>query len=99
MTGDDRHVEDLGDHQFLVTLTVGDDTVEMQVHVDPAVVENAGLAAADDQKILHATIDFLLARQQADDLPSQIALDEVAAAYGDFLDDVRERVASNTPSA
>ena len=92
MTRSTARFEDLGNHRFLVTVTDGDDTAEIQVYVDPSVVESVALVPADEERLVHATIAFLLERQRADDLPTRIDLDEVAAVYDGFLDDVRKRI-------
>ena len=92
MTGSTARTEDLGDHRFLVTVTEGDDLAEIQVYVDPAMVEGVALVPADEERLVQAAIAFLLERQRADDLPTRIDLDEVAAVYDGFLDDIRRRI-------
>jgi len=92
VTGSTARTEDLGDHRFLVTVTEGDDLAEIQVYVDPAMVEGVALVPADEERLVQAAIAFLLERQRADDLPTRIDLDEVAAVYDGFLDDIRRRI-------
>jgi hypothetical protein len=95
MTAAEPRIEDLGDHRFLVSVAAGDGLVEVQLDVDPAVLERIGLAVPDERRIVSAAMDFLLERQQADDLPSRVDLDEVAAVYDGFVDDIRGRIDSD----
>ncbi|HEY2795283.1 MAG TPA: hypothetical protein VGJ28_23185 [Micromonosporaceae bacterium] len=93
MTDTEPRIEDLGDHRFLVSLSDGDDLVEVQIVADPAVLELFGSGPADERRIIVAATAYLLERQHADDLPSRVDLDEVAAVYDDFVDDIRARIA------
>jgi hypothetical protein len=94
MPVDDPLIEDLGGHRFLVTVDDGEDVVEIQVYADPGVVEQ--VAPADEGQVVHAATAFLLERQRADDLPGQVALDEVAAVYAGFIDDIRQRITARS---
>jgi hypothetical protein len=95
MTAVEPRIEDLGEHRFLVSVDADDDLVEVQLYVDPIVLERIGLAGADELRIVSAAIDFLLERQHADDLPSRVDLDEVASVYEGFVDDIRGRIGSD----
>lgn len=95
MTAGGPRIEDLGEHRFLVSVDADDDPVEVQVYVDPAVLERIGLAIADELSIVSAAMDFLLERQHADDLPSRVDLDEVAGVYEGFVEDIRGRIDSD----
>jgi hypothetical protein len=95
---DGPRIEDVGDHRFLVTMAAEDETVQIEVYVDPAVLDSVGVAPTDEQRLVYAAFVFLLERQRADELPSQLALDEVAAVYDGFLDDVRARISVGSTS-
>ena len=71
-------LEALGDHDYLVRFQQDGDTVVVRVHADPAVVAHIG---DDEQRVVEATAAYLIARQNAEDLPEQVDLDAVAAAY------------------
>ena len=43
-----------------MSVDADDDPVEVQVYVDPAVLEGIGLAIADELSIVSAAMDFLL---------------------------------------
>jgi hypothetical protein len=82
-------LEALGDHDYLVRLAQDEDTVIVRVHADPAVVAQIG---EDEQRVVEATAVYLIARQSADDLPEQIDLDAVAAAYDCYVEDLQHQL-------
>jgi hypothetical protein len=84
-------LESLGDHDYLVRFPQNDDTVVLRMYADPAVVEQI---ADDEQRVVEATAAYLIERQSADDLPEQIDLDEVAAAYDGYIDDLHRQLAT-----
>ena len=86
-------LEALGDHDYLVRFQQDEDTVIVRVHADPAVVAQIG---DDEQRVVEATAAYLIARQSAEDLPAQVDLDTVAAAYDDYVTDLHHQL---TPPA
>jgi hypothetical protein len=94
---DQLQVEPLGAHRYLVLAREGEDVVELVVDASPALI--ARLAGGDataepeESRIIEATAAFLIARQRADDLPPEIDLEDVAAAYDGFEDELRHRLA------
>jgi hypothetical protein len=84
-------LETLGDHDYLVRFPRDEDTVVVRVHADPDVVAQI---TADEKRVVEATADYLIARQSADDLPEQIDLDAVAAAYDGYVEDLHQQLAS-----
>ena len=83
-------LEELGDHDYLLRFTQDDDTpVVVRVYANPTVVAQI---AADEARVVTATADYLIARQSLDDLPAQVDLDEVAAAYDDYVTDLHNRL-------
>lgn len=84
-------LEALGDHDYLVRFQAGEDTVVVRMYADPAIV---GQIADDEQRVVEATAAYLIARQSADDLPEQIDLDAVAAAYDSYIDDLHQELTS-----
>jgi hypothetical protein len=86
-------LEALGDHDYLVRFQQDEDTVVVRVHADPAVVAQI---ADDEQRVVEATAAYLIARQSADDLPEQVDLDTVAAAYDGYVADLHHQL---TPPA
>lgn len=59
----------------------------MRVHDDPALVEQI---ADDEQRVVEATAAYLIARQS--DLPEQVDLDAVAAAYDGYVEEVHREL-------
>lgn len=92
---DNWTVEDLGSHTFMVRGTEHGDQVEVQVSVGPDAVDDLGLTGSTDEQIVDATINYLLGHQRLDELPAEVDLEVVAAAYDDFADAARARLASN----
>jgi len=82
-------LEALGDHDYLVQFQQDEDTVVVLVHADPAVVAQI---ADDEQRVVEATATYLIARQSADDLPEQVDLDTVAAAYDDYVEGLHHQL-------
>ena len=89
MSVDQPAVEALGDHDYLVRLQQGEDTVVLRVHADPAVVERI---ADEEQRVVEATAAYLIARQSVDELPEQVDLDDVAAAYDGYVEDLQRQL-------
>lgn len=87
-------LESLGDHDYLLRFGQADDTLDpvvVRVYADPTVVAQI---AADEPRVVAATAEYLIARQSAEDLPAQIDLDEVAAAYDDFVAELHRRLSA-----
>lgn len=92
MSASQPTLEALGDHDYLVRFEQGEqETVVVRVHADPEVVAQI---AEDEQRVVEATAAYLIARQSADDLPEEVDLDAVAAAYDSFIDDLRRQLAA-----
>lgn len=77
-------IEPLDEQRFLARAREGDATVEVRVFVDEAFLERTGLATVPGADIAEATIAYLLDHQRLDELPPQLELEDVAAAYDDF---------------
>jgi hypothetical protein len=82
-------LEALGDHDYLVRFQQEEETVVVRMHADPAVVAQI---AGEEQRVVEATAAYLIARQSADDLPEQVDLDTVAAAYDDYVADLHRQL-------
>ena len=89
MTVHQPALEALGDHDYLLRFEQDEDTVIVRVHADPAVVAQI---AADEQRVVEATAAYLMARQSADDLPEQVDLDTVAAAYDGYVAELQHQL-------
>lgn len=82
-------LEALGDHDYLLRFTQDYDARGGARVCRSTVVAQI---AADETRVVAATADYLIARQSLKDLPEQVDLDEVAAAYDDYVDDLHNRL-------
>jgi hypothetical protein len=87
MTAEQPHVEPLGEHDYLIRVREGEATVEIRLHASPAVVRRIAVDV-DETRIVEATVAYLVQRQRADDLPVNLDLDDVTAAYDGYIDDI-----------
>ena len=95
---DPPQVETLGAHRYLVRARAGEDIVEIRVHATPSVIARLTTGETDETRIIEATAAYLIARQRADDLPPEIDLDDVTAAYDGFEDQLRQQFATPAPT-
>ncbi|MDA4110406.1 hypothetical protein [Mycolicibacterium holsaticum] len=97
MAGDLRGIDPLGDHDYLVRAAVDDDeVVTIRVHAAPEVLFGIAGDNADELSIVAATVDYLGKRQRFDELPGQLGLDDVAAAYDEYVRDMRRQFATHS---
>lgn len=82
-------IEELGDHDYRVRVAMDEESVTIRLRATPEIVARITGAEADEIRVVAATMAFLTARQSADDLPEQLDLDDVAAAYDDYVEDIR----------
>jgi hypothetical protein len=87
-------VEPLGEHHYLVRVHQGEDVIEIRVDATPDVIARLVNAETDEIRVVEATAAYLIARQRADDLPPQLDLEDVAAAYEGFEDELRRQLTS-----
>lgn len=85
-------VELVSDHEYRVCISDRGDSAESAVVVDPRVLAELGFDFGDEQLIAEHTARFLADHQAVIDFPSLVYLDDVAAAYRDFPDDLRRRL-------
>ena len=89
MTTNDVQIERTGDHLYLIRVSVDEEVVEVTLHVDPETVLRLTDDSGDEWRVVEETTDYLIRRQRPDDLPPSLDLADVAAAYGDWFDDMR----------
>lgn len=85
-------IEAVDDYIYLVQARVDDQDVSVRVRVDPAFSEQLDVAQADDFGIFAETMNYLLGKQRLDELPAQLDLEDVAAAYEDFEESLRQQL-------
>ena len=94
MSVDRLALEALGEHDYLVRFQQDELRVVVRVHADRAVVVRVG---DDEQRVVEATAAYLIARQGAEDLPEQVDLDAVAAAYDGYVEDLHRQLTPPSP--
>lgn len=89
MTVQPDAIEPLGDHDYLIRVPMGEDVVTIRIRATPEVVAQIAGPDADEVSVVNATVTYLTARQSPDDLPGQLDLDDVVAAYSGYVEDLR----------
>jgi hypothetical protein len=95
MTVRQADIEALGDHDYLARVPLGDEFVTIRIRATPEVVDQIAGFDVDEARVVTATVAYLTARQSPDDLPGQLDLDDVVAAYDGYVDDMRIRLSSS----
>lgn len=85
-------VEPVIDHEYRVRIDDHGDSAESQFVVAADVLAELGLDPADERRIVEHTARFLADHQPVLDFPALVYLDEVAAAYDDFPEELRRRL-------
>lgn len=89
MAAQQVQVEWLAEHDFLVSVPSGEDDVLIRLRSDAGTMSRLEFGDLDEQRLVGAIMAYLLARQDVDDLPQDLDLEEIAAAYEDFAESVR----------
>ncbi len=82
-------IEPFGDHEYLVHIEEDEEIVTIRMRADPTLVAEIGGPDADESRVVAATVGYLTARQRADELPQALDLQDVAAAYDGYVDQLR----------
>ncbi len=85
---DPFEIEPQGESEFLVRLRGDDAERESWFRLSPGMQDELGLEL-DDEELVRRTVRFLLGHQDAADFPDIVEVEDVAAAYPDYLDAVR----------
>jgi hypothetical protein len=85
---DPFEIEPQGGSEFLVRLRGDGAETEAWFRISPGLREQLGLDV-DDEELVRRTVRFLLGHQDAADFPDIVEVEDVAAAYPDYLDAVR----------
>lgn len=85
-------IEALGDHDYLVRVAQDEELVTIRLRATPEVVARVAGPDADETRVIAATMAYLTSRQRPDDLPKQMDLDDIIAAYDGFVDDLHDHI-------
>jgi hypothetical protein len=66
--------------------------IEIQLSATPAILARIGVVDTDETLVVEATVSYLIARQRADDLPTKVDLDDVAAAYDGYIEHIHHQL-------
>ncbi|MCQ4083951.1 hypothetical protein NGB36_26035 [Streptomyces sp. RB6PN25] len=86
------HIEPLGDHEYLLRARETRGTVVSRFQANPSVLEELHVPEAEEQRVVNETAAFLAERQPLIDLPQMVDLEDVAAAYSDYVDVLSRRL-------
>ena len=86
-------IESAGNDYYLVSGEQGGETVELRCFVDPGLAEEIGAPQVSGERIVEATLAYLLEHQRLDDLPTHLDIGDVAAVYDDFTAQLQARCA------
>ena len=86
------HVESDGEHDYLVQVRENEETVEFRIRATPGVLGQLGVSDGQELQVVTVTAALLTERQLAADLPAVVDLDDVVAAYDDYLGELSTRL-------
>lgn len=86
------HIEPLGGHDYLVRVREGEEQVDILIQASPDVAQRPQFGGLAEARIVEATAEFLIERQFAADLPQALDLDDVVAAYDNYLSELELRL-------
>jgi hypothetical protein len=78
-------IESQGEHQYVVRLQDDDEAGETWFNITPTVLEQVRAPDESEERVVQRTTEFLVARQGVADFPSIVELEDVIAAYEDYL--------------
>jgi hypothetical protein len=77
---------------FGVQVTEGDVTTSHRVSVRDGLVDDVFAGAVDAETLVRESFEFLLEREPATSIREQFALDDIAAYYGTYFDEMKTRL-------
>ncbi|MFI6172948.1 hypothetical protein ACIBCN_39650 [Nocardia sp. NPDC051052] len=87
-------IDPIVDHEYRVRITdEHGDTAECEIIVALDVLADLGFTPADEHRVVQHTAAFLVEHQPVLDFPTLVYLDEVAAAYNDYPEQLHHRLA------
>jgi hypothetical protein len=86
-------IQPLGEHDYLVCAHYSAGMIESRFRASPDVLDQIGASPAEERRVIEETASYLLAHQSVIDMPPMVDLDDMAAAFDDYLAQMRQRVA------
>ncbi len=85
-------IEPLGGHEYLIRVRTEAEVVESRFQATESVLRDLRVEDGDERRLIEATMEFLATRQSVAELPGLVDLDDIAASYDDYLDELRRRL-------
>ncbi|MFP3580135.1 hypothetical protein [Arthrobacter sp. fls2-241-R2A-200] len=87
-------VEPVNVNEYLLRWAAEGQAGESLFHTNPEFLAEVGLDGFDEQLVVEETADYLAERQPVIDFPQTVDLEEIAAAYGDYAEELKARLES-----
>ncbi|SEJ54844.1 hypothetical protein SAMN04487917_10716 [Arthrobacter sp. yr096] len=85
-------IELVNQNEYLVRWAADGQTGESLVHTNPEFLAEVGLGGIDELRIVEETTTYLAEHQPVIDFPQTVDLEEIAAAYGDYAEQLKARL-------
>jgi hypothetical protein len=85
-------IELVNDNEYAVRSESEGQAVESLFRTDPDYLESIGLADTDGKRVVEETARFLAEHQPMIDFPPVVDLEDIAAAYEDYPQSLRNRL-------
>lgn len=85
-------IELVNHNEYLVRWASEGQTGESLVHTNPDFLAEAGLDVFEEQRVVEETTTYLAEHQPVIDFPQTVDLEEIAAAYSDYAEQLRARL-------
>ncbi|MEA2704936.1 MAG: hypothetical protein QOJ69_1953 [Actinomycetota bacterium] len=82
-----------GPGRFTVEVRQGGSTTTHSVEASSATLEGLGLGAADPERVVRESFEFLLEREPATSILRQFSLDVIPRYFPEYRDELRRRLA------
>lgn len=92
--GEPFDIETGGEHAYLVHVHDPDEQITIELRISEEAARDLDAPTTHEAQVAAATVRYLLSRQEAFDLPGELDLEDIIAAYADFTDVIRHEVAA-----
>lgn len=90
--GEQLDIEADGEHAYLIQIHDVDDEITIELRLGEDATRDLDVEEIHEGQVVAATVRYLLGRQEAFDLPSELDIEDIMAAYPDFTDVIRREV-------
>lgn len=79
-------------NEYMIRASPEGQTVESLFRLDPDFLEEIGLENFEKLRVVEETLQFMAEHQPVADFPPLVDLEDIAAAYGDYIPQLRQRL-------